>query len=39
MSVDVKGCLFVHIELSNHFESFNDECATVKEAQDAYLLS
>ena len=35
MSVSLKGCKFEHIELSINFESFNDECAIVKEAQDA----
>ena len=39
MSVSLKGCKFEHTELSIHFESFNDECAIVKEAQDANLLS
>ena len=39
MSVSLKGCEFEHNELSIHFESFNDECAMVKEAQDANLLS
>ena len=39
MSVSSKGCKFGHTELSIHFESFNDEYATVKEAQDANLLS
>ena len=33
------GFKFEHTELSIHFESFNDECAIVKEAQDANLLS
>ena len=32
MSVSLKGCKFEHTELSIHFESFNDECAIVKEA-------
>ena len=35
----VKGCNFKHTELSIHFKSFNDECAIVKEAKDANLLS
>ena len=35
----LKGCHFEHTELSIHFKTFNDECAIVKEAQDAYLLS
>ena len=39
MSVSLKGCKFEHTELSIQFESFNDECAIVKEAQDANLLS
>ena len=39
MWVSLKGCNFEHTELSIHFESFNDECAIVKEAQDANLLS
>ena len=39
MWVSLKGCKFEHTELSIHFESFNDECAIVKEAQDANLLS
>ena len=38
-SVSLNGCKFEHTELSIHFESFNDECAIVKEAQDANLLS
>ena len=33
MSVSLKGCKFEHTELSIRFESFNDECAIVKEAQ------
>ena len=39
MSVSLKGYNFGHTELSIHFESFNDECAIVKEANDANLLS
>ena len=39
MSVSLKGCNFEHTELSTYFESFNDECAIVKEAKDANLLS
>ena len=35
MSVSLKGYKFEHNELSIHFESFKDECAIVKEAQDA----
>ena len=38
MPVSLKGCKFEHAELSIHFESFNDECTIVKEAQDANLL-
>ena len=32
MSVSLKGCYFEHTELAIHFESFNDECARLKEA-------
>ena len=39
MSVFLKGCNFEHTELSIYFESFNDECAIVKEANDANPLS
>ena len=39
MSISLKGCNFEHTELSIHFESFNEECAIVKEAKDADLLS
>ena len=39
MSVFLKGCNFEHTELSIHFLAFNDECAIVKEAKDANLLS
>ena len=39
MLVSLKGCKFEHTELSIHFESFNDERAIVKEAQDVNLLS
>ena len=39
MLVILKGCNFEHIELSIHFKSFNDECAIVKEAKDANLMS
>ena len=39
MSVSLKGCNFEHNRLSIYFESFNDECAIVKEAKDAKLLS
>ena len=38
MSVSLKGCKFEHTKLVN-FESFNDECAIVDEAQDANILS
>ena len=38
MLVSFNGCKFVHTERSIHFESFNDECAIVKEAQDANLM-
>ena len=34
MSVSLKGCKFEHTELWIHLESFNDECAIVKETQD-----
>ena len=34
-----KGWKLEHTELSIHFESFNEECAIVKEAQDANQLS
>ena len=39
MSVFLIGCNFELTELSIHFLSFNDECAIVKEAKDANLLS
>ena len=39
MSVSLKGCTLEHTEMAIHFELFNDECAIVKEAQDANLLS
>ena len=39
MLVSFKGRKFEHTELSIHFESFNAECAIVKEAQGANLLS
>ena len=39
MLVFLEGCDFEHTELSIHFQSFNDECAIVKEAKDANLLS
>ena len=39
MSVFLKGCNFEHTELSIHFDSFNDDCAIVKEAKDSNSLS
>ena len=39
MSVSLKGCHFEHTERSIYFETFNDECAIVKEAKDTNLLS
>ena len=39
MSVFLKGSNFEHTELSIHFLSFNDECAIVKEENDANTLS
>ena len=39
MSVSLNGCKFEHTELSNHFESFNDVCEIVEEAQKENLLS
>ena len=39
MSVSLKGCNLEHTELSIHFETFIDECAIVKEAEDANLFS
>ena len=38
MSLSLKGCKFEHNEMSIHLDSFNDECAIVKEAQDETLL-
>ena len=38
MSVSLQRCKFEQNELSIHFESFNDEFAIVKEAQDTNLL-
>ena len=35
MTISLKRCKFEHTELSIYFESFNDECAIVKEAQGA----
>ena len=37
--VFLKGFNFEHTELSIYFLSFNNECAIVKEAKDANLLS
>ena len=39
MTVSLKRCNFEHTELSIYFESFNEDCAIVKEAKDANLLS
>ena len=39
MLVFSKGCNFEHTLLSIYFQSFNDECAIVKEAKDTNLLS
>ena len=39
MSVSLKRCNFENTELSIHIESFNDECAILKEVKDANLLS
>ena len=39
MSVNLKGCDFENTKLSILFESVNDECAIVKEAKDANLVS
>ena len=39
MLVFLKECNYEHTELSFHSKSFNDECAIVKEAKDANLLS
>ena len=39
MTVFLKGYNFEHTKLSIHFLSFNDECAILKEAKDANLLS
>ena len=39
MSVILKRCNFEHTKMSIHFQSFNDECAIVKEAKDANSLS
>ena len=39
MSVFLKGYNFEHTKMSIHLLSFNEECAIVKEAKDANLLS
>ena len=39
MSVILYGCNFEHTKLTIHFQSFNDECAIVKEEKDANSLS
>ena len=39
MLVSLNGCKFEHTEWTIHFESFNDECAIVKEVRDANMLS
>ena len=39
MLVFSKGCNFEHTLLSIYFQSFNDECAIVKEAKNTNLLS
>ena len=39
MLIFSKECNFEHTKLSIDFESFNDECAIKKEANDANLLS
>ena len=39
MSVSLKVYNFKHTELTIHFLSFNDDCAIMKEAMDANLLS
>ena len=39
MPVSLKESKFEHTEVSINFESFNDECAIVKAAKDANLLS
>ena len=39
MSLSLKGCNFEHTELSINCESLNDECAIVKEAKNANLLT
>ena len=39
MSIFLNGCNFEHTELSIHFLSFNDECAIVKETENANMLS
>ena len=39
MALSLKGRKFEYTELQIYFKSFNDECAIVKEAQEANLLS
>ena len=39
MSVFLKGCNFEHSEMTTHFQSVNTECAIVKKAKGANLLS
>ena len=39
MSVILRGCNFENTQLSIHFLSFNDECAIVKESNEAKSLS
>ena len=39
MSKSLKGCNFEHTERTIYFESYNDECAIMKEANDANRLS
>ena len=39
MSVILIGCNLKHTKLSIHFQSFNDECAILKEAKNANSLS
>ena len=39
MAVSLKRCKFEHPELFIHYESFYDECAIMKQIQDANLLS
>ena len=39
MSFSLKGCKFEHPKLLIHFELFNDECAILKETQEANLFN